>query len=148
MLTLASGHHDWHWWCKKYWQMDMAQNHKSSTQCSHSFSIQNNVVQFYSMKPSMWRYGSFKVCREKYNQMNLLLHFEAHLKTVKNVCHGFQCTDLLIPNKSMLPVESFWDVLVCKSSIHNPMQQFLCHMYFHPAGHLFHETPQNKMKWG
>jgi hypothetical protein len=57
----------------------------------------------------------------------------------QNVCHGFQCTTLLIPYKSLLPIESLWGVpIVSSSTICNPMQELLSHVYFTPVGHLFH----------
>jgi hypothetical protein len=46
--------------------------------------------------------------QEYYPDKFIATFYDQHLVTVQNVRHSFQCATLLVPNKSLLPTESFW----------------------------------------
>jgi hypothetical protein len=77
------------------------------------------VIQHWSCFHLLWSYGDFNMCagknkRENYSDEFIATFYEIHLITVQNVHHSFHCTALLVLSKSLLPVESFWSVLICK----------------------------------
>jgi hypothetical protein len=46
----------------------------------------------------------------------------------------------------MVHLNHFWQFSYVHSSIHNQMQELLCHVYFSPVGHRFQKTPWKEIK--